>query len=466
MHISLSVCLLSIAALNVALAQTYTTLATFNRSNGAYPSALLQGTDGNFYGTTFGGGAYNAGSVFKLSPSGELTSLHSFDFRYGNGPATPLTQALNGNFYGTTQGGGPGCGGYGCGAVFSITPSGVVTIVAVFSESNGRYPNGLIQASNGDFYGVAQAVGYPINSSCSGGCGTIFRVTAGGTLETMHAFDWTDGANPSGALVQSYYGDLYGVASMGGTHSDGTVFKISPGGALTTLHSFDGPDGSSPSYGVTEATDGKFYGVSLGGGNCSNFSCGSIFSITPGGDLTPICYFNSTGGFAPEGPLVEGTDGYFYGATAGGGASGCNGGCGTLFSVSPVGYLTTLFNFDGSTGTPAAGLIQGTDGDFYGVTSDGGPAASGTVFRLSTGLGPFVKTLPTAGPVGATVHILGTNLAAPASVTFNGTSAEVTSISPSQIVATVPAGATSGLVEVTTAGRTLSTGKVIFNVLP
>jgi uncharacterized repeat protein (TIGR03803 family) len=464
----LTLCLIGVAAVTASLGQTLTTLASFNGSNGSDPLAsLVQGLDGNLYGTTYVGGSNNGGTVFKITPRGGLTSLYSFAVPYGGGPDDPLVQAPNGSFYGTTQGGGVGCDGFGCGTVFTITPEGALTTLAGFSGADGRYPYGLVRATNGDFYGVAEAGGQDIYYYCPGGCGTIFMIDAGGKLTILHAFDSSDGANPSSTLIQAYNGRAYGITILGGAGNYGTVFQLAAGGALTTLHSFNESDGEYPGYGLVEATDGNLYGTTAGPGiACGGSGCGTVFRITPAGDLTTLYFFDSTGGNLANGTLVEGSDGNFYGTTVQGGTShACIPGCGTIFRITPTGDLTTLFSFDSITGTSFGGLMQATDGNFYGTTASGGPSNDGTVFRLSVGLGPFVKTLPIAGTVGSTVHILGTNLAAPASVTFNGTPAIVTFVSPSQIITTVPAGATNGKVAVTLPSGTLSSNG-IFEVLP
>jgi uncharacterized repeat protein (TIGR03803 family) len=176
--------------------------------------------------------------------------------------------------------------------------------------------------------------------------------------------------------------------------------------------------------------------------------------------------FDATDGAYPEAALVQATDGSFYGTTGGGGSSRCNAGCGAVFKITSRGKLTPLHRFvemDGS--NPYGSLIQGTDGSFYGTTYTGGSSNSGTVFNLSLGLGSFVRTQTTSGKVGATVIILGTNLTGSTSVTFNGTAAVFTVVSSSEITATVPSGATSGVVSVTTPGGVLNSNQA-FQVKP
>src|ERR1019366_9456144 len=283
--------------------------------------------------------------------------------------------------------------------------------------------------------------------------GTVFKITPSGTLTTLHSFDDTDGAGPGG-LIQASDGNFYGTTWVGGANGYGTVFKITPAGALTTLHSFDVTDGSYP-FGLIQATDGNFYGTTDHGGaysNC-NLGCGTVFKITPAGTPTTLYSFDSTDGASP-GWMIQATDGNLYGITSEGGANGY----GTVFSITPAGALTTLSTLYYYDPQPWQ-LIQATDGNFYGTAEDNGTYANGSVFRLSVGLGPFVKTEPSSGKVGAAVIILGTNLTGATSVSFNGTAATFTVVSSSEIQTTVPAGATTGTVTVVTPSGTLHSNK-------
>jgi uncharacterized repeat protein (TIGR03803 family) len=277
-------------------------------------------------------------------------------------------------------------------------------------------------------------------------------------------------------LVQAVDGNLYGTTYVGGAHGYGTVFKITPSGTFKTLHSFCSqsgcPDGEFPQTGLVQATNGNLYGTTIVGGA---YGSGTIFEITPSGTLTTLYNVCSQSG-CPDGNylyagLMQATDGNLYGIMDIGGAN--NGG--TIFSMTLSGTLTTLHSFcsqpacaDGQ--YPAAGLVQDTNGSLYGTTADGGANACsgltcGTVFSLSVGLPPFVETQPTAGKVGATVNILGTNLTGATSVNFSGKAATFTVVSSSEITTTVPAGATTGEVQVVTPGGTLLSS-VSFRVLP
>jgi uncharacterized repeat protein (TIGR03803 family) len=457
-------------------AQTVKSLYSFEGSDGRYPYAgLVQGTDGDFYGTTPSGGTKDYGTIFKITSSGKSTTLRNFNGADGANPYAGLVQAADGNFYGTTSLGGPrrsACA-TGCGTVFKITPSGKLTTLHRFDYTDGYEPYaGFVQGTDGDFYGTTAGGG--TKAVCgAGGCGTVFKITPSGKLTTLHSFDKTDGNSPQAGLVQGTDGNFYGTTVLGGARkgvSYGTVFKMTLSGKLTTLHSFTGPrkGGAYPYGGLVQATNGDFYGTTEGGG--AN-AVGTVFRITPSGKLTTLHSFdfNKKGqdgeGVEPYAGLVQGTDRDFYGTTHG------DHGDGTIFKITLSGKLTKLWSFDSTDGaTPHAGLVQGTDGNFYGTTQYGGSNDActygcGTVFSLSVGLGPFVETLPTSGKVGAAVKILGTDLTGATSVSFNGTVAKFKVVSSSEITTTVPAGATTGTVEVKTPGGTLKSN-VVFRVTP
>jgi uncharacterized repeat protein (TIGR03803 family) len=184
---------------------------------------------------------------------------------------------------------------------------------------------------------------------------------------------------------------------------------------------------------------------------------GTIFCITPTGTLTTLHTFLIAEGKEPGAALIQATDGNFYGTAHAGGANNA----GTIFNISASGTLTTLYSFCSQSGcadgqSPNASLVQDTNGTFYGTTGAGGANGYGTVFSLSVGLGPFVETNPTSGKVGAAVGILGSNLKGATSVSFNGTAATFKVSSTSLITTTVPAGATTGTVQVVTPSGTLS----------
>ena len=479
-----AICVFCAAAAIASPAQTFTTLHIFTGADGQepYEEPLVQGTDGNLYGTTQGNPTNIPGTVFKMTPGGALTTIYDFcslsGCADGENPRGGLVQAANGNFYGTTAFGGAN----GLGTVFKITPGGTLTTLYSFcsqsSCADGLIPFGLVQAIDGNFYGTTAEGG---DDSCNptSGCGTVFKITPSGILTTLHAFSVADGGLPLGGLVQASNGSFYGTTSSGGPTGNGTVFKITPSGTLTTLYGFcsqsNCTDGRDSVGTLVQATDGNLYGTTyMNGANGG----GTVFKITPGGTLTTLYSFCSQSGCAdginPGAGLVQGTDGNFYGTTEFGGVS-CSGfgGCGSIFRITPSRKLTTLYSFCTQSGCadgalPVAGLFQDTNGKFYGTTFGNdveGGAPDGTVFSLSVGLGPCVETEPTSGKVGAAVKILGTNLTGATSVTFNGTPAVFKVVSASLITTTVPSGATTGSVKVTTPHFTL-TSNAPFRVRP
>jgi len=301
-----------------------------NCSDGADPQpGLVQGSDGNFYGTTEVGGTGtecfygSCGTVFKITPQGTLTTLYSFCSQSkcddGANPSAPVVQGSDGNFYGSTFQGGILCNPVGCGTIFKITPSGAVTTLHRFNEFDGYGPYAaLVQASDGNFYGTTVEGG----ANGLSGQGTVFKITPGGTLTTLYSFcsqpNCSDGAAPYAALVQAKDGNFYGVANAGGANGDGTVFKITPTGTLTTLHSFAwSSDGEYPYAALLQASDGNFYGTTFEGGA---HLLGTVFKITPNGDLTTLHNFagEPSDGSLPTAALVQ-LGASLYGTTTIGG---------------------------------------------------------------------------------------------------------------------------------------------------
>jgi len=487
-QVAASIFLALLATAIAAQAQTFTSLAKLAPKSGTSPlyESLVQGTDGNLYGTASASGAYGYGTVFKVTPSGALTVLYNFcavsDCLDGRFPEGGLTLGTDENFYGTTAAGGPynsSCGG-GCGTVFKITRQGVLTTLHTFDFTDGYVPSGaLVQGTDGNFYGTTLFGGTDDSCKTIGsevGCGTIFKITPEGRFTTLHSFVETDGWEPIAGLIEATDGNFYGTTYLGGANDRGAVFKVTPEGDLTTLHSFCAlahcADGDGPYAALVEASNGDFYGTTLGGGtntSCDIYNgdqCGTVFRITSAGMLTTLTDFLDYDGWEPFGPLIQATDGNLYGTTGAGFGTNCpayfNQGCGTVFEITPQGVLTDLHSFgyiDGA--VPVGGLFQATNGLFYGTTVDGGglscsPWGCGTVFSESVGLGPFVMTVPTARKVGQGVIILGNGLEGSTSVTFNGAPATFKVVSATEISTTVPAGATTGTVQVITPGGPLS----------
>ena len=432
-------------------AQTYKILVSLSGST-AYPeNALVQGIDGNLYGALHN--PFGNLAIYRVTTAGEATVVTMTDVADGYFPA--LTQAPNGDFYGTNAIGGP----EDAGTIFEVTPTGTLTTLHNFSTqgNDGSYPGPLILASNGNFYGTTAAGG-------TSGYGTIFEMTPQGKLHTVLTLDNTNGG-AANSLLQGRDGNFYGTTYLGGLGNYGTVFKLTPGGTLTTLHGFDSTDGAGPYGGLVQGTDGNFYGVTLWGGDLTcnaSTGCGTVYKVTPSGALTTLHNFEISDGLNPYTALIQATDGNFYGTTYYGGSDQQ----GTIFEITPAGALTTLYSFGEDGGNPFAPLVQDTNGSLYGTTQFGGEEGIGTIYVLSApSLRPFVRTLPASGDVGSTVDILGSNLTGAISVSFNGTSAAFTVVSATEITATVPTGATTGMLKVTTPSGSWRSN-VAFQVVP
>jgi uncharacterized repeat protein (TIGR03803 family) len=361
-----------------------------------------------------------------------------------------------------------------------LTPTGKIKIL-YNSSGNDISVAPLVLTSNGDFYGVDKEGG--VNDNCGGDttCGSVFKMAASGKLTTLYSFCSVfqngvclDGQNPQFALVQGSDGNLYGTTYAGGNDGVnggyGTIFKITPTGTLTTIYNF--PGYTPPSSALVEGADGNFYGTTGAGGSGTYGPGGTFFTVTPSGALTTLynfCTLNLCADGEQPSNIFLATDGNFYGITWDGGANAQ----GTIFQITPSGTLTTLHNFDGTDGSGPNGggtLMQDTNGTFYGTMQEGGESwpcdsvvCDGTIFSLDMGLGPFVKTVPIYGKVGTAVKILGTNLKGSTSVSFNGIAATFKVASSSEITTTVPAGATTGSVTVVTPTGTI-TSNVAFQV--
>jgi uncharacterized repeat protein (TIGR03803 family) len=365
----------------------YSVLHSFSGSDGNDPtSPLIQATDGNFYGTTAIGGSGNYGAAFKISSQGFYSYLASFIVGTQGGNPNGLLQVSSGIFLGTTYQG----TAQDYGTIYEMNPLGSFAVLHNFKD--GSVPNdgggskaGMILGSDGNAYGTTNQGG--INND-----GTVFKVTPQGAVTILHKFRdgsvYEDGANPSAALLLGSDGNYYGTTGSGGAANQGTVFKMTPAGSVTILHSFEdgtGPyDGTEPVAPLIQGTDGNFYGTTAYGGH----NYGTAFRMTPQGVLTILHFFGYSSSFPydgnyPYGALVQAADGNFYGTTQQGGVSNK----GMIFQMTPQGGYTILHLF--SDGTIAndgsqcwAALVQGTDGNLYGTTGQGGASNEGTVFKL------------------------------------------------------------------------------------
>lgn len=293
-------------------------------------------------------------------------------YSFTSTPYSGLTEGSDNNIYGTTAGGGTS----GRGTVFRITPSGTETVLFSFPAGSSDPYTGLIQGSDGNFYGTTGAGG-------TNDDGTVFRITPSGTETVLHAFakTGTDGQTPYAGLIQGSDGNLYGTTYFGGSNGFGTVFKVTLAGTETVLYSFGaGNDGQHPYAGVIQGSDGNLYGTTYQGGTSG---LGTVYKITPGGTETVLHSFvgGNSDGASPEAGVIQGTDGNLYGNTLQGGAAGL----GTVFKFTPGGVETILHVFAGSSdgANPSANLVQGTDGNLYGSTGAGGVGGYGTFFKVA-----------------------------------------------------------------------------------
>jgi len=262
--------------LKLTPASKLTTLFVFpaDNSNGSYPGAApIQGTDGNFYGTTAVG---NGGStLYKMTPAGTMTVLHQFDTTDGNDVVAGLVEGTDGDFYGGSFSGGTS----GDGVLFKVTPSGGFTVLHNFAGTDGTSAWGLIQATDGNFYGVTGGGG-------TSKAGVVFKITPGGAYTVLHNLNGTtDGISPYSSLIQATDGNFYGVANGGGSLGFGTIFKVTSRGVYSVVHNFDGTTGQNPESALTQHTNGLLYGDTYRGGsgteNC-NGTCGVLYSLKIG----------------------------------------------------------------------------------------------------------------------------------------------------------------------------------------
>src|SRR6202167_4832123 len=332
-----------------AKAQTYTTEHSFTSNEsgdgdgGPLQARLVIDSSGNFWGTTASGGISNDGTVFKITSSGTYTTEHSFTDN----------KSVDGD------------GG---------------TIMA-----------GLVIDSSGNFWGTTASGG-------TSNDGTVFKITSIGTYTAEHSFTDNksgdgDGGTPQAGLVIDSSGNFWGTTASGGTSNDGTVLKITSSGTYTTEHSFtdnksgDG-DGGTPQAGLVIDSSGNFWGTTASGGTSND---GTVLKITSSGTYTTEHSFtdNKSGdgdGGTPQAGLVIDSSGNFWGTTASGGTSND----GTVFKITSSGTYTTEHSFtdnksgDGDGGTPQAGLVIDSSGNFWGTTASGGTSTDGTVFKITS----------------------------------------------------------------------------------
>jgi uncharacterized repeat protein (TIGR03803 family) len=451
-------------------------------------SGLTLATNGTFWGTTEGEDFFDGNVIFYITPTGTLTAFNVLGGANGGEPIAPQVQGMDGAFYGMTTAGGnlSVCtyGDGGCGVIYRITPAGKFAVIHTFDQANGANPDDpLLLGTDGNFYGTT-FYGGTINGKYNGN-GVAFKVTPQGKYTPIYVFcaqaNCLDGGQPAAGLVQGSDGNFYGTTLVGGTHLysnfyGGTIFKLTPAGQFTILYNFCSQpsctDGGNAIGGLVQATDGNFYGTAQVGGANGN---GVIFQITPEGQYTVLHSFDFNDGDAPEAPLIQGTNGTLYGETTYGGSGPCvNTRCGVFFSLemglpsyaSPVTWYgdvsstieilgqdftgTTAVSFNGTaaefqvvnntylTATVPAGATLGP----ITVTTPSGKLTSKTAFRILPHIQSFT---PPSGNVGQLVTINGSGFTQAIGVGFGDTKpAKFTIVNDSEITATVPSGAKTG----------------------
>ena len=387
----------------------FVTLYSFSGgADGGVPlGSLTLGLDGNFYGVTSSGGANGLGTVFRITTSGILTTLYSFTGGVNGGrPQTGLVRDSEGNLYGTTPylaSCGSGCPSNA--TVYQITPAGVFTTLAS-DDQHSVAPEPvapMIQGSDGSFYGTSVAPGP--NPGSAAGYGSVFRVTSTGSLSALHLFIGAGDGSSTNAPIIAADGQVYGASPSGGVDNDGVVYRMTLSGDFSVLYSFtNSSDGGAPGSALVQGSDGNFYGTTSGHGAFSALPNGSVFRLTPAGVLTTLHVFSGSDGTDPMAPLVLGADGALYGTTFIGGAKGE----GSVFRITATGSFTSLYSFTGGAdgNEPVSALVQGPDGDLWGVDN-------GAVFKITTGgsLTSLYK-LPLPGPGGGSVSNSGLILGA------------------------------------------------------
>lgn len=377
-----------------AAAPPVTVLHAFDNTDGRMPaSRLVEGADGNLYGTTWLGGANDCGTIFRITPEGVLTTLHALaSATDGCQPRSGLIRGSDDHFCGVAVLGGP----LALGTVFRITAAGVFTRLHAFGgASSPAGPEGrLLEGSDGRLYGTTTVGGSVASGeSTISGNGTIYRMSmTGADFEVLHTFSLLDEANgyfPAAGLVEATDGHLYGTTELGGAGCStcGTVFRIAPDGTgFATVHTFAGANGRGPSGELVAGEDDKLYGMTgLGGQGDPGF--GTLFRIdpTPAADFERLHAFDNTDLMTvPQGGLSLASDGNLYGTAN------------SVFRLTPQGSVTALYSLLDIIALPAsdqplnpmAGVTMAANGSLYGTSSAGGidapgcAVSCGTVFRV------------------------------------------------------------------------------------
>jgi uncharacterized repeat protein (TIGR03803 family) len=460
--LTIAVVILSAVVASVSLqAQTYSVLYNFSPgtksgdpANPQKTGQITQGRDGNLWTTTPVGGSFGVGAAINITPSGALKVIASFNNPGGVSPFSGLTLGTDGNFYGTTESGGT----IGQGILFKLTSTGTLTTLYNFGTCKSPCKDGVfprpppVEGTDGNYYGTVGNTNDGIND------GVVYKLTSSGKFSTIYAFAFggIQGFNPQAPLIQGADGNLYGTAASGGittsptncwgsSSSCGTVFKVTTGGKLTTIYKFDQTHGAGPLSPVIQGTDGNFYGTTSAGGTSG---LGVVFKLTSAGVITVLHNFIGSDGETPLAGLVQANDGNFYGVASAGGSLGF----GTIFKLTSTSDHTfsVLFDFDQTRGqTPDVALFQNTNGILYGDTVDGGTDGAGVFYSLNISAAQFASLQNRSGKVGSTVSILGQGFTGSTAITFGGVNATTfTVVSDNYMTAKVPTGAKTGTVTV------------------
>ena len=463
--LAVAVLVLAVASATNSQAQTYSVLYNFSPgtksgdpSNPINTGQIAQGRDGNLWTTARSGGTFSDGAAFNVTPSGgTLPVQYNFDYSTsvpgGALPYSGLILGTDGNFYGSTEAGGANDQG----TLFKLTSTGTETTLYSFGTckypcTDGLYPETPpVQATDGNFYGTT----FDTNDGTNDG--VVYKLTSAGKFSTIYVFPFggTTGYNPEAPLIQGADGNLYGTAASGGitisptcwgsSASCGTVFKITTGGKLTTIYKFDQTHGAGPLSPVIQGTDGNFYGTTSAGGTSG---LGVVFKLTSAGVITVLHNFIGSDGETPLAGLIQANDGNFYGVASAGGSLGY----GTIFKVTSTSDHTfsVIYDFDQTHGqAPKVALFQNTNGVLYGDTYLGGTDGAGVLYSLNISATEFAKLQTLSGKVGTQVSILGQGFTGSTAVSFGGVNAtKFTVVSDTYVTANVPTGGKTGTVTV------------------
>jgi uncharacterized repeat protein (TIGR03803 family) len=390
-------------AFKISLAGAYTQLHRFslgtyggNGLDGGFPGPLMKAQDGSLCGLARTGGANGAGSLFRVNPGGGVSRIYSFADPY-RGSGARLVELAPGEFYGTSGSTNE------LGIIYRVNHSGVFTVLYTIAGGAGTafVNENLVAGSDGNLYGTC-------SSGPSADSGFVFRFSpSSGVFDILHTFTsgfpgGLDGRGPRGGLVRTGEQTFRGTTLEGGLYGSGTVFEITTQGAFTTLFNFSPRnDGAGGSGAMVEMEDGSLYGATSQGGS---FGWGTIFRVTPEGELTTLYNFQGDKDRGLPGRLVLGPDGFFYGIT-----HYFLDGYGTLFKVSRTGAFTTLRNFASDQEIVAGDLVLGNDGNFYATVWHGGASHNGAIARVTpagefTVIHEFVSATDGAEPFSSLVQ--------------------------------------------------------------